>query len=112
MNLHSAVSKFATETCSDPYEAGTPFNAALRKFSDSTNSGPASRRRILVTEPSVVMFNTRVVRIGGVDYVVGGINRDQWKGSTIRIKYPLLPADRQLPRYLHSRFSERPAAPS
>lgn len=93
MNLHNTVSKFSTVACTDPYGAGTAFSAALRKFSDSTNSGPASRRRILVTAPAVTMFSTKVVTANSVNYIVGGANKDQWRGSTVRIKYPLIPAD-------------------
>lgn len=93
MNLHNVTSKFSTVTCSDPYAVGTAFAASLRKFSDATNSGPASRRRILVTAPSVTMFSTRVVTIGGVNFIVGGQNKDLWRGSVVRTKYPLIPAD-------------------
>ena len=93
MNLLDTVTRFSSTTCSDPYAAGTPFKATLRKFSDSTNSGPASRRRVLVTEPSVTMFNTRVISADGTAYIVGGANRDQWRGASVRIKYPIIPAD-------------------
>ena len=93
MNLRDTVTRFATETCSDPYGVGAAFNAALRKFSDSTNSGPASRRRILVMSPDVSMFSPRVIRVAGLDYIVGGPNKDQWRGEVIRVKYPLIPAD-------------------
>lgn len=93
MNLLDTVTKFSTVTCSDPYGAEESFSAALRKFSDSTNSGPASRRRILVTAPSVTMFSTKVISAAGTNFIVGGVNRDMWRGVEVRVKYPLIPAD-------------------
>ena len=93
MNLHKTVEKFSTETLTDPYTPGASFKGAIRPFTESTNSGPSSRRRVLETTPAVTMFSNYVIQHGNTVYVVGGKNIDNWRGQQIRIKYPILPCD-------------------
>lgn len=96
MNLHNTVARYMTETFVDPYHTATSFLGAIRPFSEVTNSGDASRRRVLETQPTVTMFSDRVIRRGSEYFLVGGLNVDMWRGAAIRHKYPLVMADMQV----------------
>lgn len=92
MNLFKVVEKYMTEVFTDPASTAS-IRGAVRPFAEVTNSGPASRRRILETAPATIMFPSYTVRVGGQIYVVGGKNVDFHHDTPIRNKYPILPSD-------------------
>ena len=93
MNLHKVVERFSTETFVNPYDEAQTLKGTIKPFTEATNSGPASRRRILEMMPSETMFSEHIVRHGSTTYVVGGRNVDHWRGTEVRAKYPILPCD-------------------
>lgn len=91
MNLKKAIQRFGTEEFSDLYGVSNNFYGRISVFNEVTNSGEASRRRILETLPDVVIPSSRAISGNGENYIVGYANLDEWRGEVIRHKYPVLP---------------------
>lgn len=93
MNLLRSVERFAFDDVTDPYGVGSPMKGRLSVFDDEKSSGVSTRRRVLETLPSYVMYPTMCVTHNGVIYIVGEGNYDRHRDVTIRIKYPVIPCD-------------------
>lgn len=89
--LHTVIRRFFVEAFTDPY---TPLAAAIQGkvsvFNEVTNSGQSAPRRILETAPNVTIPSNNVVARGSEYFIVGHKNVDQWRGTDIRFKYPIL----------------------
>ena len=95
MELHDAVTLFATETFVDVYASGTSFLGKINPFAEVTNSGSSSQRRILETPDGVTIPAQRVIRSpSGETFVVADSNVDYWDEHVIRYKYPVYPVDK------------------
>ena len=94
MRLKQTVTKFATEIFTDVYDPSVTFVGKIRIFSEVTNSGPATQRRILETPFGESIPSERVVAApNGQIFIVADPNYDFWNNEPIRVKYPVLPPD-------------------
>lgn len=91
MNLKKTIQRFNTETFTDTYGIGTSFKGKVSVFNEVTNSGVASRRRILETLPDVTLPSSQTIQSNGDNFIVGYGNKDVWRSEVLRIKYPILP---------------------
>lgn len=93
MELLDAVDLFTTETFTDVITPTTSFKGKLAPFTEITNSGPSSERRILETLPTVTLPESRAVTSpAGQVFIAGYKNEDFWDGALIRNKYPVIPS--------------------
>lgn len=93
MNLKKTIQRFNTEEFTDAYGIGSNFFGKISVFNEVTNSGEASRRRILETLSEVILPASKVIKGNGGNYIVGHPNSDEWRGEILRYKYPILPVD-------------------
>ena len=91
MNLKKTIQRFNTKEFTDPYGIGSNFFGKISVFNEVTNSGEASRRRILETLPEVTVPASKVINGNGENFILGYPNKDEWRGSILRHKYPVLP---------------------
>jgi hypothetical protein len=92
MDLHSAVNLFSTETFTNAFDVDESFVGKLNPFAEVTNSGSASRRRILETPRDQVIPAERVaISPSGLNLIIADPNTDYWNGEVIRLKYPTYP---------------------
>lgn len=92
MDLHDTVDLFSTEVFTDAFDSTTSFTGKLNPFAEVTNSGAASRRRILEIPRDQVIPTPRVViSPSGQNLIVADSNTDYWNGEIIRFKYPTYP---------------------
>lgn len=96
MTLNDIARSQDTELFQDTY-TGEEFYGQMLLFTDSTRSGPSSKRRILEIGPDVPIpekFTVTDVASGQV-FIMSSVSFDWWKGKVISKKLPVLPVDAQ-----------------
>lgn len=93
MNLHRVSKKFDTSLFTDYFGVGSSFYGQVNPYTEGVRSSAPTRRRVLSTAPDVVIPSGRVVTTQGVTYVLGAPSEDFHRGTVIRIKYAMSPAD-------------------
>jgi len=73
------------------------FYGQIMPFNESVRSGPAARRRIIETVPSVSIPTKRVVKevTSNQVFILAKSSPDWFQGAVISIKYPAQPVERQ-----------------
>jgi hypothetical protein len=89
MRLSVAAGYFDRLVCQDAFNSSATFKGQLDVFDDSKRDGLTVARRILSTQPSVVIPARRVIVAGGETWIVGGSQSDNYNGSVLRTKYVL-----------------------
>lgn len=69
------------------------FYGQMLPFADNTRSGSTSRRRILEVAPATTVPETIIDTTDLTKYITAFRSSDSYRGSTIRDKYPIVPAD-------------------
>lgn len=93
MNLCKSVDRYTTEIFTDPYGVGGSIKGKLSIFEDEKSSGVATRRRILETLPTYIMYSTNCVLHNEIVYIVGTPSFDYYKDYIVRAKYVAIPCD-------------------
>lgn len=92
MKLSRVSSYFDRLVCRDAYGTAK-FKAQLNLFDDSTRDGLGSIRRVLSTDPAVVIPPRRVIDTGDKHWLVGENHPDYFADAPIRYKYTLHQVD-------------------
>lgn len=89
MKLRNAARHFDRTRVEDAFDSDVFFKAQMDLFQDVVRDGTTAERRVLSTDPSIVLPEKKVLRIDGDCWVVGQMQKDHYNNTPIRHKYVL-----------------------
>lgn len=95
MKLARAAQYFDDTDAADAYNAAVTFKVQYEPLAYSKVDGVAIRKRSISTAPDLSMPTRGVIKIDGINYLVGYSAPDFWKGQVIRKNYAIQDAEAQ-----------------
>lgn len=93
ISLKEAAAAF-NDTLFTDINSENEFSGQLLPFNDSTRSGPTSRRRILETEPEIIVPDVVIQVATSEVFLTANPSHDFFMSDVVRNKRPIIPSDK------------------